>query len=237
MSSNKKMARIAGLLYLLMGVTSAFGLLYVPSRIIIAGNSGSTANNILSSGLLFRMGIISGLISQIIFIFLVLVLYRLFQGINKAFACLMVTFVVASVPIAFLNALNQMGALIVTSGADYLKVFEPDKLNALMMIFLGLYKNGIIIVGIFWGLWLFPFGYLVYKSGFIPKILGILLIINCFSYLIDSFSFLLIPGYHDMISKFTLVPNCIGELSIILWLLIIGVKEQKPEIRNEGEKL
>jgi hypothetical protein len=226
--SIKKTARLSGILYLLMGITSAFGLLYVPSKIIIAGNAAATAKNIIASESLFRIGIASTLIGQVIFIFLVLALYHLFKSVNKTHARLMVILVAVAVPTAFLNTLNQIGALIVLGGADYLKVFEQYRLNALAMIFLDLYNQGIVIVGIFWGLWLFPFGVLVFKSGFLPRILGILLIINCFSYLVDSFTFLLIPGCHDIVSKFTMAPNCIGEFSIILWFLIMGAKEPKP---------
>ncbi|MFH0990097.1 MAG: DUF4386 domain-containing protein [bacterium] len=227
MTSTQKNARIAGLLYLLMGITGAFGLMYVPSKIIVAGNAAATANNIMTSESLFRIGIVSNLICQISFIFLVLALYRLLKGINKIHATLMLTLVVVSVPIAFLNTLNQLGALLVLSGDEYLKVFEPDKLNALMMVFLNLHGYGNNIVEIFWGLWLFPFGFLVFKSGFLPRILGILLIISCFSYLADSFTFLLIPHYHDIISEFASAPAALGECSIILWLLIKGVKVQQ----------
>jgi len=227
MNPTKESARIAGFLYLLMAVTSAFGLLYVPSKIIVAGNAAGTANNILASESLFRIGIMSSLIGQISFIFLVLALYNLFKRVNETHARLMVALVLAAVPIMFVNTLIQLGALIVLRGADYLKAFKPDQLNALMMIFLNLYNYGIFVVGIFWGLWLFPFGLLVSKSGFIPRILGILLIISCFSYLVDSFAFLLIPSGHDIVSKFTVAPMAIGEFSIILWLLIKGVKSQQ----------
>ena len=227
MNSTKKTARVAGLLYLLMAVTSAFGLMYVPSKIIVDGNAAATANNIMSFELLFRMGIVSNLIGQIGFIFQILILYRLLKEVNKTHAMLMVILVLVSVPIAFLNNLNQLGALIVLSGSGYLKALPPNNLNALMMLFLDLYNNGIFIVEILWALWLFPFGYLVFKSGFIPKIFGVLLIISCFSYLIGSITYLLIPHYYDIISKFTIAPAALGEFSIILWLLIKGVKEEK----------
>jgi hypothetical protein len=227
MNSTKKTARIAGLLYLFMAITSAFGLLYVSSKIIVDGDAIATANNIISFELLFRMGIVSNLIGQIGFIFLVLVLYRLLKEVNKTHAKIMVTLVLVSVPIAFLNNLNQLGALIVLSGSVYLKVLPPNNLNALVMLFLDLYNHGIFVVEIFWALWLFPFGYLVFKSGFIPRIFGVLLIISCFSYLIGSITYLIIPHYYDIVSIFTIAPAALGEFSIILWLLIKGVKEEK----------
>lgn len=224
--SQRKIARVAGLLYLLMAVTSAFGLLYVPSKIVVAGNATATANNIVASEMLFRIGIASNLIGQILFVFLVLTLYQLFKKVDENYAKLMVILVAISVPIAFVVMLFPLAPLILLSGADFLKVFNPNQLNALTMLFLDLYNYGILIMGIFWGLWLYPFGFLVYKSGFIPKILGAFLIIGCFSYLVDSFSFLLIPSYHDVISNVITLPMAIGELSMIFWLLIKGVKDQ-----------
>jgi hypothetical protein len=223
-STRLKTARIAGLWYLLMLITAPIGLMYVPSKLIIAGNATATASNIMTSELLFRIGIMSNLICQISFIFLVLALYRLFKEVNEKYAKLMVSLVIVAVPIAFLNELTQIAALLVYSGADYLKVFEPNQLNSLAMLFLNLHEQGTFIVEIFWGLWLFPFGYLVIKSGFIPKVLGILLLIGCVSYLADSSVALLIPQLKGSVNSILMLPLAVGELSMILWLLIKGVK-------------
>ena len=228
MNSNKKNARIAGLLYLLMGITGPIGLMYVPSTVIVTGDATATANNIMNSELLFRFGIISNLICQISFVFLVLALNRLFKGINEKHAKLMVSLVIAAVPIAFLLELTQVAILVLLNGSDYLKVFAPEQLYALAMVFLIVHEQGILIVGIFWGLWLFPFGYLVVKSGFIPKIFGILLIIGCFAYLTDSLTALLFPQRKEIISTILMVPLGAGEISTILWLLIKGAREPKP---------
>jgi len=232
MKSNKKTARIAGLLYLLIAITGAFGIMYVPINIIVTGDATATANNIMESGLLYRLVIISNLISQTIFIFLVLALNSLLKEVNPRHAKLMVTLVTVAVPIAFLNTLNLVAAMILVSGADYLNVFEANQLNALMMGFLNLYEHGVFIVGIFWGLWLYPFGLLVIMSKFIPKIIGIFLIIGCFAYLTDSFTALLLPHYKDIISPFLMMPLMIGEFSIILWLLIKGVKAQQSNSQH-----
>jgi len=137
-----------------------------------------------------------------------------------------------SVPIAFLNTLNLVAALILVSGADYLTVFDANQLNSIMMVFLNLYEHGVFIVGIFWGLWLYPFGLLVVKSKFIPKIIGVFLIIGCFAYLTDSFTSLLFPHYKEIISPVLLMPLAIGEFSIIFWLLIKGVKTQQSNIKK-----
>ena len=228
MNSTKKKARIAGLLYLLLALTGAFSLLYVPTTLIVFGDATATANNITSSELLFRTCILSGLVSNVIFVFLALALYRLFKDISHKQAILMVTLVVISVSTTFVNTFNQLAALIMLSGADFLAVFEKPQLDAAAYAFLRLESHAIQIIQIFWGLWLFPFGLLVNKSNFIPKILGVLLIIAGFGYLLSSFSFLVLPQYRDAISPLITILE-MAELPIILWLLIVGAKAQSEK--------
>ena len=188
MNSTKKAARVAGLLYVLACIPAPFSLIYIPRTLIVPGNATATASNILASETLFRVGIAGELISGAGFIFAVLALYRLFQGVNKRHASLMVTLYVISVPISFLNVLNEFAALILLRGADFLSVFTRPQLDALALVFLRLHSYGFVVAAIFWGLWLFPFGVLVYRSGFLPRILGVWLIINCFAYVIPSFT-------------------------------------------------
>lgn len=231
MNLTKKKARTAGLLYLLMGITGAFGLIYVPSKINVAGDAMATINNIINSEFLFRAGILSRILCQTIFVFLVLSLSSLFLEVNKSHTKVMVALVLVSVPIAILFELNQIAALILLTGEDFLPAFNTEQLNTLVMVFLTLYEKGILIVEIFWGLWLFPLGYLAYKSGFIPKIIGILLIIACFGYVVEFLTNLLFPVGGDIISK--LIPFVtIGEIVMMLWLLIAGVKKNYsvPEV-------
>ena len=222
----KKTARIAGILYLIEFPLGIFGILYVPSILIVPGDAATTANNIMASESLFRLSIVSGLILQIINTLLVLVLYKLLKSVNKNHALLMVIFFLVGVPIAMLNELNHFAALQLLSGADYLTVFTADQLQALVPLFLDLHEHGINIAGIFWGLWLFPMGYLVFKSGYIPRILGVLLIIGGFGYLIDCVTFFLIPNF-AAISLFTFW----GEVLLPLWLLIKGVNVEQWEKR------
>jgi hypothetical protein len=231
MNSLKKTARIAGFWYLLMAITGPIGLLYVPSQLIVPGDATATANNIVASESLFRIGIVSCLLCQAAFIFLVLALYRLLKGVNQQHASLMVSLVLVAVPIAFLNMLNPLAALLLLSDDGFLTVFEPNQLHALVMVFLNLQEHGNIIAQIFWGLWLFPFGWLVFKSGFFPRILGVLLIIACFGYLVHSLTFLLFPHYEAIVSSYAAVPEAIGELSMVLWLLIKGVNVQQRDNR------
>jgi hypothetical protein len=224
-SSLKRTARIAGALYFLACIPAPFSLLYIPRALIVPGNATATAGKILASESMFRLGIAGELISSVAFIFVVLALYRLFQGVDKRQASLMVTLFVVSVPISFLNALNNIAALILLRGADFLSVFTKPQLDALALVFLRLHGQGLILASIFWGLWLVPFGILVYRSGFLPRILGVLLIINCFAYVIPSFTTVLLPQYRDVVSRIAL-PFLLGELAIALWLVIRGARDQ-----------
>jgi Domain of unknown function (DUF4386) len=222
--SIKGTARVAGLLYLLVALFGAFGLVYVPSVLIVPGDGATTANNILASESLFRLGIVSALITQTVQILLVLTLYKLLKPVNRNHALLMVIFILLGVPIAMLNELNHIVVLLL-SDANYLTVFTSDQLQALVPLFLDLHEHGIMIAHIFWGLWLLPMGYLIFKTGYIPRILGVLLIIGGFGYLIDFVTFFLFPDFDVTIAEFTFI----GELLLPLWLLFRGVDVQQWE--------
>ena len=226
MHPTKKQARIAGLLYLIMGIPAPIGLIYVPSKLFVSGDATATADRIRASESLLRIGIASELFPQIIAIFVVLALYRLFKAVNETLARQMVILgALVSVPIMFLNVLNEIAALILVSGADFLSVFDKRQLDALAYLFLRLHSQGIDVVAIFWGLWLFPFGMLVIRSGFIPRVLGVLLMIAGFGYVVNSFTSLLLPQYTQLVGQFTMVLY-FGELPIIFWLLIWGARVQ-----------
>jgi hypothetical protein len=229
MNSTKKTARIAGLLYLVNGVTGFFSIFYVPSRLVVSGNAAATANNILGSERLFRLGIVSELICAAEFVLLLWVLYRLFGAVNKTHASLMVILGLLQIPIMFVNALNEIAALALLRGADFLSVFDQPQRQALAMQFLDLHGEGFVVAGIFWGLWLFPFGILVFRSRFLPRILGVLLIAACFGYLAQSFGSLLLPSYENVVYRFAGIAVTLGEPAIMLWLLIRGAKDQPLE--------
>jgi Domain of unknown function (DUF4386) len=219
-------ARIAGLLYLIGGVTGVFGILYGPS-LLVPGDAAATARNILASDSLFRLSIVSALLDQVIFIFVVLALYQLLKVVNQNMAALMVIFLLLSVPIAMLTELNNVAVLILLSGADSLKVFTLGQLHALALFFLDLHAFGLNIAFLVGALWLFPMGYLVFKSGFLPRILAVLLIMNGLAYLIDSFAALLVPDLKVNLVMFT------GWVEVVfaLWLLIRGVNVERWEQR------
>jgi hypothetical protein len=229
MNSIKKTARLAGFLYLMVVPLGIFGIMYVPSRLIVAGDAAATANNLMASESLFRLAIVSNLLASIVMLLVVLVLYKLLKPVNKNMAWLMVIFVLVAVPIAMLSELTQFAALQLLSGADYLALFTTEQLQAQALLFLRLHDQGSAIAFVFWGLWLFPLGYLVFKSGFLPRILGVLLMIACFGYVIDSFAIFL--GYHTNIGLFT----GWGEVIFLLWLLIKGVNVEQWEEKRALE--
>ncbi len=230
MNSIKKTARIAGFLYWLMAVFVIIGL-SVPALLIVPGNTAATVNNLTASDGQFRAGIACWLIGQTVFIMLVLAFYKLFKPVNKNYAVLMVIFVLVGVPIAMLNELNHFAAVLLLSGADYLTTFTADQLHAQVMLFLDLYEQGIDIVSIFWGLWLFPLGYLVYKSGYFPRILGVFLMIGCLGYVLDSLLIVLFPNYEALITLITTIPEKYAELPFMLWLLFKGANVEQPDNR------
>jgi len=219
MNSINKTARLAGFLYLVIAVISAFGLIYVPAQLIVAGDAATTAHNIVASESLFRLGFMSNLITFTINVFVAVLLYQLLKPVNKNMAALMVILILVGLGIGMLNELNQFVALLLLSGADYLTAFTTEQLQALASLFLDIYQHGFSIAHIFWGLWLFPLGYLVFKSGFLPKVIGILLLIAGVGYLVDFALFFLLPDITVKVSEFTFV----GEVVLLLWLLIKGV--------------
>lgn len=215
----------------MLAVIFPFGLIYVPSTLFVIGDAAATANNIRTSELLFRAGIASGLVANVFFVLLVLALYRLLNEVSRKQAVLMVILVVLAVSVAFANSFNQIAALVVLSGADFLSVFDKPQLDALAYVFLRLHSQALQAIQIFWGLWLFPFGLLVYKSGFIPKVLGVLLLIAGSAYLASSFVSMVIPQYTDTISPLISL-LILGEVPIIFWLLFDGLRPESKESRS-----
>jgi hypothetical protein len=227
LNSIQRSARFAGFLYLILAVCGGFAEFAVRQGMIVPGDAAATVGNILASESVFRLGVVSELIGQAVFILLVLTLYRLLKPVNQNQAVLMVILVIVAVTITCINMLNQFAALLLLGGADYLAVFSDGQVQALVMYFLNMHEAGYLIAQVFFGLWLLPLGYLIYKSGFMPKIVGVLLMVACFGYLIDVFTFFLIPSFEVVVSEYTFV----GELVLLLWLLIKGVNVEQWERR------
>ena len=209
------LARLTGFMYLLLVPLGIFGIMYVPGRIIAPDNIGETVSNILANESLFRLSIVSALLVQLVNLIVVLLLYKLLSPVNKNVARIMVLFIMLAIPIAMLNELTNGAVLLLTNSAE-----QPYELIAL---FLDLHEYGIQIAGIFWGLWLFPMGFLVFKSNYIPKVIGIALMIGCLGYLADAFIFILRPEFDIAFSEFLFI----GEVLLPMWLLIKGVNVER----------
>lgn len=230
MQSPNKTARLAGALYLIVVLTGMFALLYVPSTLIVWTDAQATFNNLQASETLFRFGIYSGILCYTAFLLLPLVLYRLLAHINKTHAVAMVALALTSVPISLFNLTHKLAVLTLISKPEY---FPATDLPKQVLLQLEYYNNGIDVAAVFWGLWLLPFGYLVFKSGMLPKILGIFLMAGCFGYIINITGGLLYPGYSELgISGIISLPSALGEIGTCLWLLIAGVRTKKEAIAS-----
>lgn len=224
MDSIQRRARTAGILYFVMGITAPIGLLLVPGRLIVRGDAVATADRIRASEWLFRIGIASEVFHQVIAVFLVVALYRLFKDVNQTHAALTVILgALVSVPIVFISALAEIGALILIGRPAYMtSAFDHAQLDALAYLLIRLRGQGINLASIFWGLWLFPFGMLVIRSGFLPRLLGILMIIAGLGYLASAFATLVAPQVSNAVDAVATI-TMLCELPIIFWLLIWGV--------------
>jgi hypothetical protein len=227
MHPTDKAARVAGALYLALVITGIFCLMYVPEKLIVRGNASATAGNIVAHETLFRVGIVVELLSTVIFILVVMALYGLLSSVSVFQASYMAVLALVSSAVAFLNVLNSIAALTLFRGTEFLSVMEKPQRDALGMLFLRLHGQGSVINEIFWGLWLFPFGILVMRSGFLPRILGVLLIVNGFTWVALSLTSLLQAPFASVVSRYAFIPET-GEIWIMLWLLIMGAKLPQP---------
>jgi hypothetical protein len=226
MSSLSKNARAAGALYILCSALGAIRLLYIPKILIVDGNAAATANNIAAHESLFRFGMVCQLLTAAGWIFVALALYRLLKGVDQALALLMVILGgLMPVPIFFANLANDAAALFFARGEGFLFAFDKPQRDAFAMLFLSLHHQGDLANEIFWGIWLVPFGLLVYRSGFLPRILGIWLMAGCLGYLALSFTGLLFPHYEDQVFLYVQI-LLMGEVAIMLWLTIMGAKQR-----------
>jgi len=225
MNSLKKTARIAGVLILIISPFAIFSMMYVPNNIIVPGDAISTANNIMASEGLFRLGIVSDSVVFLIEIIIVVMLYVLLKPVSKTLSLVAAFARLAMTVIQGINLLNNFTVLLLLSGADYLTVFKPDQLHALVLLFLNVHEYVVLIWGLFFSLHLFFVGYLVYKSGYIPRILGVLLVAASLSYLTQSFGNILLPKYEEIFALIGFIS--IIELAFPLWLVIKGVRDQQ----------
>jgi len=213
-------ARRAGVLYLSLLPFGIFSFVYVPSVLLVRGDTAATSSRILASETLFRSATISHLISQVIVVFLVLTLYRIFSPVNQKRAVLMVVLALLCVPISFLNEVHNLVALRALRADD--GVFTTTQLQAQAMLFLDMARDGVLIAQVFWGLWMLPLAFLIFRSQFLPRFLGVTVLITGVGYLVDSCLQLMSPGA-PMISK----PTILAELALPLWLVIKRVDAER----------
>src|SRR5215467_13311792 len=227
MTSLSKNARIAGFLYILASVVGVVRLIYIPNRLFAHGNATATAANVGAHESLFRLGIVSGLVASVLWLFVPLALYRLLKEVNQTLAVLMVILgSLMQVPLFFVNTVTDAAALLLARGGGYLSVFDKPQRDASARLFLDLHHQLDLASLVFAGLWLFPFGLLVYKSRFLPRFLGVWLMIACFAWLAFSFTGLLFPAYGDKAFSIT-QPIALGEVATMLWLVVMGAREKR----------
>jgi uncharacterized protein DUF4386 len=230
MNSTRNPGRVAGFWYLLLCVLGPIRLMYIPSKLFVDGNTAATVNNIAAHELLFRLGIVADLTCGVILIFLLLAFYGLFKGVDQNLAVLVVIFGgVMPALINFVSVVSDAGALMVVRGTDFLSVFDKPQRDALAMLFLNLREHQITAAEILWGLWLFPLAMLVFRSRFLPRFLGVWLVINGFAYVILSLTGLLLPRYQDKVFTYS-QPALFGEIAIMLWLVIKGARPPTMDV-------
>jgi hypothetical protein len=224
MSSPKRLARIAGLLYLIVGIFGGFAIAYVTAKVYVPGDAATTAGNVLANSGLVRMGVIADLLQATVFVFLAMVLSVLLKDVNKNVARAMVILVAIATTLMCLNEVFQFAAVLVATDGSYVAAFGAAGANALVLLLLDMHHYGFLVAQIFFGLWLAPLGYLAYTSGMFPKALGIVLIVAGVSYLVDMLAAFLVPDVGTHIHRFLAIPPTIAEIGMLGYLLVQGVK-------------
>lgn len=221
-----KNARVAGFLYILASVVGVVRLMYIPSTLFVSGNATATAANVAAHESLFRWGIVSSLLGAALWLFVPLALYRLLKGVDQTLAVLMVILgSLMQVPLFVVNMVTDAAALLFARGSGYLSVFDKPQRDAFARLFLDLHHQLDLANFMFAGLWLFPFGLLVYRSRFLPRFLGVWLTLAGFAWLSFSLTGLLLPAHGDKVFSIT-QPIAMGEVATMLWLVIMGAKEK-----------
>lgn len=226
LQENKRLARIAGLWYLVLAIGAGYSWMYI-SKTFVAGSAASTVQHILSTEPQYILSIIFSIVGQVAFMFTALYLYRLLKGVSKTQALLMLTLVLVAVAIMFVNIIFQTSALVFLNRTDYFTAFSKAQVAELASMFLHLNIIGVYVVDIFWGLWLLPLAYLVYKSKFIPQIIAYVLVLSGIAYIADSMSFIINQDFHTSLKAYLSLPEALGEITLLLWLLIKGVRTVK----------
>ena len=230
--TTKSIGRLAGVLFLLTAITGGWGYSYLRTTVMVPGDATATVANIMASEFLFRLAIVATLLSQVFLVFFGLTLFQLFKEIHRILATVLFVSILMTAGIAIVNQLNNFGALLVLSGADYLKAFTAEQLKAMAFLFMRLAGAGQGLLEIFWTPYFFAFGLLAIKSKYLPKVLGILLIIMSITYGLNIYTKFLIPAFHPlMFTRMAIGFGALGGLPMMLWLLIMGARVEPSDQR------
>jgi hypothetical protein len=224
MTTPKRLARIAGVLYLLVGIFGGFAEGFVDPRMYVAGNAAATTGNVVANAGLVRMGVVSHLLDGTLFVFLAMALYALLQHVHKNAARAMLVLVALSAGIICLNAVFQFEGLRVATDSSYAAAFGVAGSNALVLLLLDTQHYGTLVAQVFFGLWLVPLGYLAYRSGLFARWLGVVLVVGGVCYLVDLLAAFLVPDFGHEIHAFVIIPSAVAEIAMVLYLLVVGVK-------------
>lgn len=226
-ASPKRLARIAGALYLINAIFSAFSYGYATGTVYVPGDAAATAQKVVANAGLVRLGVVADLFQATEWIFLAMVLYLLLRHVNENAARAMVIFVAVGAAITCLNEVFQFAALLVATERSYAAAFGTGS-SALVLLLLDMHHYGFLVAQIFFGLWLVPLGYLAYTSGMFPKALGALLVVGGVCYLVGLLAVYLIPASGSAINAFITIPSAVAELWMVGYLLVIGVRSSPP---------
>jgi len=228
MTSPKGLARIAGVLYLINGITSGYAFAYVIGKVFVAGDAVRTAANVVANAGLVRLGVVADLFQATEWLFLAMAFYALLKHVREGAARAMVVLVAVGAAIVCLNDVFQFESVRIASGGPFLAAFGAEGTSALVLLMFEIHHYGFLIAQIFFGLWLVPLGYLAYKSGMIPKALGVLLIVGGACYLVGMVAVFLLPASGERINLAVTLPSAVAEIATALYLLVFGVKARKP---------
>jgi hypothetical protein len=231
MSPEVRLARTAGVYYLMVAIFAGFAQI-VREMVYVADDAAATADHMVANADLVRFSFLADLVQATFALFLVLALFRLLQHVNRNVARAMVVFVVLQVGITCLNLVHQLAALLVATESSYTGVFRADEVNALVLLLMDMHHNGFLVAQIFFGLWLFPLGWLAYRSGWFPRPLGVILMVATGAYLVDVPLEFLAHDFAEAVSPFAVVPLVtIAEVSMVFYLLIKGVRTPPADTR------
>ena len=229
MSSPKRLARIAGVLYLLNGLAAGFAFGYVLTKVYAPGNAATTAANVAASSGLVRAGVVADLFQATEWVFLALTLYILLKHVHLGAARAMVVLVAVGAAITCLNDVSQFESVRVATDPSYAAALGSAGSNAMVQLLLETHHYGFLVAQIFFGLWLVPFGYLAYKSAMFPKALGLMLVVGGACYIVGLLAVFLIPDGGEKINTTVTLPSAIAEVSMVLYLLVFGVRTAQPK--------